>query len=89
MSKNCEGNQVTRTILLQSLRIRLDDSHDQKVSRTWLTEIEQSDWLAAVVKKLTDLATENNILKTTDNDLKHGLLSFRHLRNVLTHSRRY
>ena len=45
-----------------------------------MIEIQKSDWLAAVVKNSIEHAVENYVVKTIDNDLNHGLLSFRTLR---------
>ena len=42
---------------------------------TLLIEIQQSDWLAAMVLISTDHAVENHVPKTIDNGLKLGLLS--------------
>ena len=49
--------------------------------KTWLTEIKQSDWLAAVYN-----AVENRDLKTIVSDLNRGLLSIRHL-EMFSHSK--
>ena len=35
----------------------------QKIFRTWLTEIQQSDWLVTVVKNSTDHTVKNCVLK--------------------------
>ena len=44
-----------------------------------LIEIQQSDWLAALVWNSIDHSVENHVLNTIVNDLNSGLLSFRHL----------
>ena len=47
--------------------------------RTWSTEVQQSNWLVTVVENWIDHAVKKHVLKTEDNDLNFGLLSFRHL----------
>ena len=49
-----------------------------KTIRTKLKEIQQLDWLVTVVEDSIDHADKNHILKTIDDVLNHGLLSFRH-----------
>ena len=43
------------------------------------SEIPQSYWLVNVVQKSIEHAVQNHVLKTVDNDLNRGLLSFRYL----------
>ena len=69
----------------------LKDVFAETLLRTWMTEIQQSDWLVAVVYNSTDHAVDNHVLKTIDSKLDGGLLSLKHFKlgNVLTHSRKY
>ena len=47
--------------------------------RTWLIEIQQSDWLVSVILNSLDHTVENHVLKTVDNGL---------IKNVLAHPRK-
>ena len=54
------------------------------IIRTCLTEIQQCDGLVTVVWNLIDHTVIENVLKTIDNDLYRGLLSFRQIALVYT-----
>ena len=68
---SCDVNDLVRTRVVLFLL---------KIIKSWLNEIQQSDWLVVVVENSVDHTVKNHVLKTIDNDINRGLLSFRHLK---------